>query len=137
MLTTDDRRKAARWVEGRAYFFAGLGPAAARGVCDLIERHPLFADMPHPYAVTVCRHPCFGPGLLVSPSCWFGGPPSGRRRTWAIGPDAMMRRYGQIPATLLFPSWSRAPDFDPARAGAERFHRWERVRPEIYRGVLR
>ena len=136
MLTGNDRAKVRRWVAGRAYFFAGIGPAAARGVCDLIEHHPLFADMPHPYAVAPCEHPVFGGGLLVAPSCWRG-PMRGTRAEWQIPAAEMMRRYGQLPDSLLFPSWPKAPDYEPARAGTERFCLWERVRPGIYRGILK
>lgn len=136
MLTKEDRARVRNWVDGRAYFFAELGTAAARGVCELIERHPLFRDMPHPFAVTACEHPTLGRGLLVAPSCWRGSRPGGARAAWALTTDEMLRRYGQIPTSLLFPSWPKAPDFEAARAGVERFHKWERVRPNIYRGVL-
>jgi hypothetical protein len=135
MLTRIERARARRSVAGRAYFFAGLGPSAARGVCDLIEGHALFADMPRPYALSVARHPELGPGLLVSPGCrWSAAETAGGE---AAGPEALLRRLGQIPTSMAWPSWAGAPDYRADRAGTERFHKWERIRPNIYRGVLR
>ena len=136
-MTKAEKLRAAQWRDGRAYFFAAIGPAAALGVRGLVEHHPLFADMPHPFAIALCEHAELGRGLLVSPACWFGPAARARRSEWAVGPQQMLRRYGQIPTSLLFPSWPKALDYRPERTGIERFHGWERIRPNIYRGILK